>query len=457
MIKRTLISGLMAVGLIGLVQAQSSVRTQLDGRTLQFDQPALMQDGRVMVPLRGIFESLGADVLFDARTRAIKATKGDRVVELTLGSRQAMINGQMSYLDVPAATLGGRTLVPLRFVSEALGADVRWLPSTRTVELTSTNSAPYNNPTAVTNTPKLSGLIHNARRELKSGDRLVVTVMGDPGGQASFDLLGVVNGIPMRETSNGRYEGEFVVRPDMQVDKGTLVARLRKDNKEAVLESRRAVTIASSNQSMGSDSNNSFQVTPAPGSVVSQPRPTVHINMDQALMPGSARVFLDGQEVTNQASISGNSIHFVPNNDLSSGSHRLSVQANGRNGLMQNKDWDFTVNTGNVNYQQGAPTVNLTNLGMGSNVPARFNVQGQTQPYAQVQVVAEAQRSLIPGIIGVNQRVASMTRQADGNGRFDMQLDISSVPVNAPVNLKITATDQQGRASNPTSIDVVRR
>jgi len=456
MIKKTLVSGLLALGCLGLAQGQSSVRTQLDGRTLQFDQPSMMQDGRVMVPLRGIFESLGADVLFDARTRSIKATKGDRIVELTLGSRQAMINGQMSYLDVPAATMGGRTLVPLRFVSEALGADVRWVPSSRTVELTSTTTAPYDNPPVVSDTPKLSGLIHNARRELNSGDRLVVTVTGDPGGQASFDLLGIVNGVPMREIASGRYEGEFVVRPGMQVDKGTLVARLRKNNKEAVLESRRAVSISSTGQPLGNDSSNSFQVTPAPGSVVSYQRPTVHITMDQALMAGSARVFLDGQEVTNQANIQGNSIHFVPNSDLSSGSHRLSVQANGRNGLMQTKDWDFTVNTGN-SMNQGSPTINLTNLGMGSNVPARFNVQGQTQPYAQVQVVAEAQRSLIPGIIGVNQRVTSVTRQADGNGRFDVQLDVSSVPVNAPVNLKITATDQQGRVSNPTSIDVVRR
>lgn len=463
--------------------AGPEVQTTLDGRMLNFDQPALMQDGRVMVPLRGIFESLGADVLFDNATRTIKATKGDRVVELALGSREAMINGQMSYLDVPASSIGGRTLVPLRFVSEALGAEVRWSPASRIVALSSSggevSNAPIQQPPTQTGNvaPSLSNVVHNARRGLNAGDTLVVTATGDPGGQASFDIMGVTTDVPMREVSSGRYEGEFVVKRGMQVDNGTLVAHLSRNGKESVLESRRAVDInggnvADNNSSNGGgfngNSSDAFQVTPAEGSIVNTSRPTVHVNLDSRLTPGSTRVFLDGNEVTNQAQTVGSAVHFVPTGDLSSGYHRVSVQAVDRNGRLLSRDWDFSISTTSYNNNNnnsgngvfnpyGPMTVNLTNINNGSSVGSFFNVQGQTTPFSQVSLVAQAERSLIPGVIGVQNQVANITRQADGQGRFDIQVDASRVPVNTNLALRVQASDPQGRSSNPTQIDVTRR
>lgn len=452
--------------------AGPEVQTTLDGRPLNFDQPAIMQDGRVMVPLRGIFESLGADVLFDSATRTIKATKGDRVVELALGSREAMINGQMSYLDVPASSIGGRTLVPLRFVSEALGAEVRWSPATRTVAMSSTGGEVSNTPmqppqSTGTTAPTLSNVVHNARRGLNAGDTLVVTATGDPGAQASFDIMGVTTDVPMRETSSGRYEGEFVVKRGMQVQNGTLVAHLSRNGKESVLESRRAVDInggtVADNGNFNGNSSDAFQVTPAEGSIVNSSRPTVHVNLDSRLTPGSARVFLDGNEVTNQAQVMGSAVHFVPAGDLSSGFHRVSVQAVDRNGRLLSRDWDFSVSTTSYNngggvFNPGGPmVVNLTNLNNGSSVGSFFNVQGQTAPFSQVSLVAQSQRSLIPGVIGIQNQVANVTRQADGQGRFDIPVDASRVPMNTTLELRIQASDTQGRNSNPTQIDVTRR
>ncbi|MBN9414393.1 hypothetical protein ABS71_19710 [bacterium SCN 62-11] len=484
MLKKAFIA---ASGLVLLGQAWAAgpeVQTTLDGRPLNFDQPAVMQDGRVMVPLRGIFESLGADVLFDNATRTIKATKGDRVVELALGSREAMINGQMSYLDVPASSIGGRTLVPLRFVSEALGADVRWSPATRTVAMSSggeVSNAPIKQTPIQTGSvaPTLSNVVHNARRGLNAGDTLTVTATGDPGGKATFDIMGVVTDVQMREVSSGRYEGEFVVKRGMQVDNGTLVAHLSRNGQESVLESRRAVdinggTVADNNNNGGGFNGNSsdaFQVTPADGSIVNTSRPTVHVNLDSRLASNSARVFLDGNEVTNQAQTMGSAVHFVPTNDLSSGFHRVSVQAVDRNGRLLTRDWDFSVssnaynnnnNNGNWNgnggfNQNGPMMVNLTNLNNGSSVGSFFNVQGQTTPFSQVSLVAQADRSLIPGVIGVQNQVANITRQADGQGRFDIQVDASRVPRNTTLELRIQASDNQGRSSNPTQIDVTRR
>lgn len=478
MVKNVFIAAAASLVLLGQAWAAGpEVQTTLDGRPLNFDQPALMQDGRVMVPLRGIFESLGADVLFDNATRTIKATKGDRVVELALGSREAMINGQMSYLDVPASSIGGRTLVPLRFVSEALGADVRWSPASRTVALSSSggevSNAPIQQSPAQSGNvaPTLSNVVHNARRGLNAGDTLVVTATGDPGGQASFDIMGVTTNVPMREVSSGRYEGEFVVKRGMQVDNGTLVAHLSRNGKESVLESRRAVDINGGNVAdngggFNGNSADAFQVTPAEGSIVNTSRPTVHVNLDSRLTPGSTRVFLDGNEVTNQAQTVGSAVHFVPNGDLSSGYHRVSVQAVDRNGRLLSRDWDFSVSTTSYNNNNngngvfnpyGPMTVNLTNLNNGSTVGPFFNVQGQTAPFSQVSLVAQAERSLIPGVIGVQNQVANITRQADGQGRFDIQVDASRVPRNTNLEIRIQASDSQGRSSNPTQVDVTRR
>ncbi len=129
---------LMAVACLTLgALAAGDITVTVDGRPLSFDQSPLMQGGRVLVPLRGIFEALGAKVEWDAPSRTVRATSGDSSMMLPLGSRTATVNGGPVTLDVPAAVVGGRTVVPLRFVAEALGAEVRWDGAARRVAITS--------------------------------------------------------------------------------------------------------------------------------------------------------------------------------------------------------------------------------------------------------------------------------------------------------------------------------
>jgi hypothetical protein len=183
--KRTLTCTLLSLSL-GAIAWGQEIQVSVDGTTLQFDQPPVMQGGRVMVPLRGIFEGLGAEVLYDARLRSIKATKGATLVELSLGSRAAAVNGAPVTLDVPADTLGGRTMVPLRFVSEALGAEVKWSPATRSVNIASApgGDEPADpNPPTPAGRPQLDQIISNSTRPLKTGEILEVVATGDPGCQ----------------------------------------------------------------------------------------------------------------------------------------------------------------------------------------------------------------------------------------------------------------------------------
>jgi len=103
---------------------ESVVEVYFRGEPVQFaDARPVIQDGRTLVPFRKIFETLGFAVKWVDGGNVQKAigTKDGLVIELTIGSTVAKVNGKTTALDVPAQTVEGRTLVPLRFVSENSG------------------------------------------------------------------------------------------------------------------------------------------------------------------------------------------------------------------------------------------------------------------------------------------------------------------------------------------------
>jgi hypothetical protein len=113
------------------------IDVKLDGKLLEFDVPPISISGRTLVPVRKIFEALGAVVNWDASTQTITGTKGNTKIVLKLESRDALVNGKHITLDIPATSKNGRTLVPARFISESLNALVEWNSSTNTVVITS--------------------------------------------------------------------------------------------------------------------------------------------------------------------------------------------------------------------------------------------------------------------------------------------------------------------------------
>ena len=109
------------------------ITIEIDGQLLRTDVPPVILDGRTMVPLRAIFEALDTEVEYDAATRTITGTSGDSVIQLTIDSTRATVNGEEVALDVPATIMEGRTLVPVRFIAESTGQEVGWEARTRTV------------------------------------------------------------------------------------------------------------------------------------------------------------------------------------------------------------------------------------------------------------------------------------------------------------------------------------
>jgi len=98
----------------------------LDGRALSFDVQPQIMNGRIMVPLRAIFQAVGATVVWDGSTETVTATKDDIVVVLKIGSTAPTINGQAVTIDQAGVIIDGRILAPLRFVAEAFGGIVVW-------------------------------------------------------------------------------------------------------------------------------------------------------------------------------------------------------------------------------------------------------------------------------------------------------------------------------------------
>lgn len=118
------------------IDTTDQIKVSLNGTYLKFDQAPVNKDGRVLVPMRAIFEAMGAEVTWDGAAKKVTGTLGNKTVELTIGSKTTKINGSDFTLDVPASIVNGSTMVPVRFISESLGAKVEWQKDKNTVVIT---------------------------------------------------------------------------------------------------------------------------------------------------------------------------------------------------------------------------------------------------------------------------------------------------------------------------------
>jgi hypothetical protein len=110
--------------LLFALPAAADVGLTINGSAVNVSPPPITQAGRVFVPLRGVFERLGASVVY--ADGQINATGNGRSISLHIGSTQATVDGQPQTIDVAPFIIGASTYVPLRFLSESLGANVDW-------------------------------------------------------------------------------------------------------------------------------------------------------------------------------------------------------------------------------------------------------------------------------------------------------------------------------------------
>jgi hypothetical protein len=114
----------------------NEISVYLNGRRLNFEVAPQMINGRTMLPLRAIFEEMGAEVEWNPQTQTATATRGNITVILSVGSLSPTVNGVAQPIDQAGVIIDGRTLAPLRFVAEAFGGEVEWDNATRTATIT---------------------------------------------------------------------------------------------------------------------------------------------------------------------------------------------------------------------------------------------------------------------------------------------------------------------------------
>ncbi|MEI7028178.1 CotH kinase family protein [Paenibacillus sp. y28] len=118
--------------------AAQGISVVLDGQRVVFDdQQPVNQNGSILAPVKAIFEALGATVTWDDATRTVTAVKADTTIVLTIGSETAYVNNEPVILEAPASIIGGRTLVPVRFISEGLHMNVGWDQAASAVTISS--------------------------------------------------------------------------------------------------------------------------------------------------------------------------------------------------------------------------------------------------------------------------------------------------------------------------------
>lgn len=360
---------------------QGAVRVFVDGEPVIFDQPPVIQGSRVLVPLRGIFEKMGATVEWQPVTRSVVAARGSTLVELQIGSRIARVDGRPVTLDVPAMIIGGRTLVPLRFISESLGARVDWNPATRTVLITSSGVAlPPAQPPAAQPTP--------------------------PPQQAT--IRGVITSVVLAQTAQDQ--------PRITIEMGNIATTIRITTETAIT---RVETSTSTGGSVGVAAlrpGDDAEVTFA-GGVATRIRATYTMTTGriEALASASRTIVLTD----------GRAIRYVPtvavlvNNQIAAGGVavlRAGQVVELRLNPTTKEAWEVNVISGAAQVP-GQMTLTVNQPRQGQTVGNPIRVAGVTAPNSRVDVA-------VTWFLGIPVGSGSVTANAEGRFRVDVPVTI---------------------------------
>ena len=123
------------------------------GAKVKFDTPPVIKSGRTLIPVKALSEAFGAEVKWISAERKVVITKDNTEIVLQLDNNKIYVNGVESTIDVPACSINGRTVVPIKFIVEKMGLLVKWDSDSQVVEIenpTTTPAEPTTTPTQPT-------------------------------------------------------------------------------------------------------------------------------------------------------------------------------------------------------------------------------------------------------------------------------------------------------------------
>ncbi len=384
--------------------AQSPIRVYVDGQLVNFDVPPNVIQGRVLVPLRGVFERLGATVDYDGHTQHIVAVRGEQTVELTLGSRQARVNGRPSLLDVPAFTIGDRTMVPLRFISESLGASVQWVEASRVILIGASGGVPAQPP---------AGQVPAQPQEQTISGRLVAITTGEN---------------PRVVVRSNDQDQTIGVRPDTAIYRFNAETNAGGSAPLGSLRRGDNVAVVVNAQNQATKITATYRVVPGGriASVNSANRTVMLANGQTFVVLHDAEITLNGAPADWSALQNGRAARF------------LVVEGT-------NQAYAVRVSTSAQAPPASVAVPRIASPANGQTVGSTFTVEGTAQPGALVVIKAQ------PRLLGDTKQVQTTV---NSNGRWSVNMNVASLPfVTFPYVISAVEI-VNGAQSDPTSIEV---
>lgn len=127
-------------GSLDAYATSSDITVMVDGKVVNFpDAKPFIMNSRTLVPVKFISDQLGANTSWDGKTKTVEITKDEDVITLKIGSTVISKNAKTTTMDVAPIISAGRTMVPLKFISDQLNVNVKWVSDTRTVLITTTD------------------------------------------------------------------------------------------------------------------------------------------------------------------------------------------------------------------------------------------------------------------------------------------------------------------------------
>ena len=117
------------------IQIRNNVTINIDGETIQIKDPILDKSNHLLLPMRALYEAIDASVEWNQENNTATAYRNGKVINLTIDSKTALVDGYEVAMDVAPLIYKDRTYMPLRFVTENLDGNVNWDPSTQTVHI----------------------------------------------------------------------------------------------------------------------------------------------------------------------------------------------------------------------------------------------------------------------------------------------------------------------------------
>lgn len=437
-----LIAGLAGISFSTPAAAQT-VTVRVGGQPLYLNPGPIVQSGRTFVPLRGIFERLGATVVY--QSGEINATKGRQTVSLRIGSTQAVVDGQTQVLDVAPFIVGATTYVPLRFVSQSLGATVNYNATTRVVAIfpggggavpvypVRPQPPPYPPPA-----PYPPGNPVQLRAQQPSpGQNLAdrfVTISAEFTRQVRPGTVRVwLDGNNITSRCNVS-SVSFSYRPPAPLGFGGHNVRVEGADVNGVTFNR-GWSFSTTNTGPSPVQLRAQQ--PAPGSKTPDRFAVISAQFTHEIDTASTRILLDGNNITSRSGLSSTGFSYKPPAPLDFGEHTVRATGRGTGGAAFDRSWSFVV----IRTMPTAPNMPLTISEPAPNAPVgrTFVVAGNTGANANVTVTAGA----TPRDTG--QYSGSTT--AGPRGNFKITVTLTTLVGQQAVTVKITATDP---ASNQT-------